>query len=64
MAEEYCCNNRKLTEVEALSCAEVEKSVGSLKQENFELSEKFKEAEKGCKSAEAGLKNVETQAKD
>ena len=64
VAEEYCCNNRKLAEVEALSRAEVEKSVGSLKQENFELSEKFKEAGKGCKSAEAGLKNAETQAKD
>ena len=64
VAEEYCHNNRKLAEVEALSRVEVEKSVGSLKQENFELSEKFKEAEKGHKSAEAGLKNAETQAED
>ena len=64
VAEEYCRNNHKLAEVEALSRAEVEKSVGSLKQENYELSEKFKEAEKGRKSAEAGLKNAETQAKD
>ena len=64
VAEEYCHNNRKLAEVEALSRVEVEKSVGSLKQENYELSEKFKEAEKGRKSAEAGLKNAETQAKD
>ena len=64
VAEEYCRNNRKLAEVEALSRAEVEKSVGSLKQENFELSEKFKEAEKGRRSAKAGLKNAETQAED
>ena len=64
VAEEYCRNNRKLAEVKALSRAEVEKSVGSLKQENFELSEKFKETDKGCKSAEAELKNAETQAKD
>ena len=64
VAEEYCRNNRNLVEAEAQSRAEVEKSVGSLKQENFELSEKFKEAEKGRKSAEAGLKNAETQAKD
>ena len=64
VAKEYCRNNRKLAEVEALSRAEVEKSVGSLKQENFELSEKFKETEKGRKSAEAGLKNAETQAED
>ena len=64
VAEEYCHNNRKLAEAEALSYAEVEKSVGSLKQENFELSKKVKEAEKGRKSAEAGLKSAETQAED
>ena len=38
--------------------------MGSLKKENFELAEKFKEAEKGHKSALAGLKNAETQAED
>ena len=64
VAEEYCRNNRNLAEAEAQSRAEVEKSVGSLKQENFELSEKFKEAEKGHKSALAGLKIAETQAED
>ena len=64
MAEEYCRSNRNLAEAEAQSCAEVEKSIGSLKQENTELSEKFKEVEKGRKSALAELKNAETQAKD
>ena len=64
MAEEYCRNNRNLAEAEAQSRVEVEKSIGSLKQENLELAEKFKEAEKGRKSALAGLKNTETQAKD
>ena len=64
MAEEYCRNNRNLAEAEAQSRAEAEKSLGYLKQENFELSKKFKEAEKGRKSALAGLKNTETQAKD
>ena len=64
VVEEYCRNNRSLAEAEAQSRAEVEKSVGSLKQENFELLEKFKEAEKGRKSALAGLKNAETQAED
>ena len=59
VAKEYCCNNRNLAKAEAQSRAEVEKSVRSLKQENFELSEKFK-AEKGRKSALAGLKNAET----
>ena len=42
----------------------MEKFVGSLKQENFEFSKNFKEAEKGRKSALAGLKNAETQAED
>ena len=60
MVEEYCRNNRNLTEAEAQSRVEVEKSVGSLKQENFELSEKFKESKKARKSALAGLKNAET----
>ena len=56
MAEKYYRNNRNLAEAEAQSHVEVEKSVGSLKQENLELAEKFKEAEKGRKSALAGLK--------
>ena len=38
--------------------------MGSLKQENFELAERFKEVEKKHRSAEAGLKNAETQAED
>ena len=64
VAEEYCGNNRKLAEVEALSRAEVEKSLGSLKQEQFEMSEKIKEVEKNRRSAEVGLKNAESQAED
>ena len=64
VAEEYCRNNRKLADVEALSLVEVEKALGTLKQEHYEQSEKLKEAEKGRKSAEAGLKNAESQAED
>ena len=64
MAEEFCCSNRSLAEAEAQSRTEVEKTVGSFKQENLELTEKFKEAEKGRKSALAGLKNAKNQAKD
>ena len=64
MAEEYCRSNRNLAEAEAQSWPEVERSIGSLKQENFELSEKFKESKKNHRSAEAGLKNAETQAED
>ena len=60
VAEEYYRNNHKLADVEALSRAKVEKTLRSLKQENHKLSEKFKKAEKGRRSAEAGLKNAET----
>ena len=38
--------------------------MGSLKQENLELAEKFKESEKQRRSAEAGLKSAETLAED
>ena len=64
VVEEYCHTNRKLAKAEALSHAKVEKSLGFLKQEQLELSEKLKEAEKNRRSAEAGLKNAESQAED
>ena len=64
MAEEWCRDNHKLAEAEALSRAEVERDLGALKQEHYELSEKLKEAESGRKSAEAGLKTAERQAED
>ena len=64
MVEEFCRSNRSLAEAEAQSRTEVEKTVGSLKQENFELAEKFKEVEKKRRSAEADLKNAETQTED
>ncbi|XP_030940213.1 protein WEAK CHLOROPLAST MOVEMENT UNDER BLUE LIGHT 1-like [Quercus lobata] len=64
VAEEDCRNNRKLADVKALSRAEVEKALGTLKQEQFELSEKLKEAEKNRRNTEASLKNTESQAKD
>ena len=61
MAEEWCRDNRKLANVEALPRAEVEKALGALKQEHYELSEKLKEAKSGHKSAEVGLKTIEKQ---
>ena len=64
MAEEFCRGNRSLAEAEVQSRTEVEKALGSLKQENFELAEKFKEVEKKRRSAKVGLKNTETQAED
>ena len=64
MAKEWCRDNRKLADVEALSRAEVEKALGALKQDQYELFEKLKEAESGHKSAEVGLKTTEKQAED
>ena len=64
MAEEWCRDNHKLADAEALSRAEVEKSLGALKQEQHELSEKLKEAETSRRSADVGLKTSEKQAED
>ena len=64
VVKEWCRDNRKLADVEALSRAEVEKALGALKQEHYELFEKLKEAELGCKSVVAGLKTTKKQAKD
>ena len=53
-----------MADAEAISRAEIEKTLGALKQEQYELVEKFKEAESGRKSAVAGLKNAEKQAEN
>ena len=59
VAKEWCRDNRKLADVEALSHAEVEKALGALKQEHHELSEKLKEVESSRRGTEAGLKTAE-----
>ena len=46
-------------QAEALSHANVEKSLGARKQEQAELSEKLKVTDQARLSAEAGLKTVE-----
>ena len=53
-----------MADVEALSHAEVEKTLGALKQEHHELAEKLKETEIGRRSAEVGLKTAKKQAED
>ena len=45
MAEEWCRDACKMADVEALSCVEIEKTLRAIKQEQHELTEKFKEAE-------------------
>ena len=64
MAEEWVRNARNEANAEALSRADVEKSLEAFKQEKLELFEKLKEADKARLSTEAGLKNVERQAED
>jgi len=64
VAEEWCHNNHKLANAEAISRAKVEKTLGAFKQEHHELVKKLKEAETGRRSANAGSKNTEKQAED
>ena len=64
VAEEWVRDARKEANVEALSYADVEKSLGALKQEQAELHEKLKEANKARLSAEVGLKIAKRQAED
>ena len=55
------CNEVK---AKAHSCAEVERSLGALKQEQTELSNKLIAVDRARLSPKAGLKNVEMQAED
>ena len=64
VAEEWVHDARNEANVEALSHADVEKSLEALKQEQAELSENLKVTDQARLSAEAGLKTVERQAED
>ena len=64
VAEEFCRGNRNRVEAETLARTEMEKSLGSLKHDHLELTDKFKESKNRRKFAEAGLKSAETQAED
>ena len=64
MAEECYRDACKRTNVEALSRAKTEKTLGAIKQEQYELTEKLKEAQSARLSTEAGLKTVEKQDED
>ena len=64
VAEEWVHDARNEANAEALPHADVEKSLGALKQEQAELSEKLKVTDQACLSAEVGLKTVERQAED
>ncbi|XP_050290037.1 uncharacterized protein LOC126728216 [Quercus robur] len=58
-SEEWVKDARNEARAKALSRADVDKSLGALKQKQAELSEKLKEADKSRLSAKAGLKTVE-----
>ena len=64
MAEEWYRDARKLADTKALSRVEIEKTLGAIKQEQYELTEKLKEAQSGHLSTEVSLKNAEKQAED
>ena len=64
VAKEWYRDACKQSDTGALTRADVEKSLGAIKQEQFELSEKLKEAKQARLSAEANMKTVERQAED
>ena len=64
MAEEWYREADNRVEAEALTRAEVEKSLGAVKQEQLELSKKLKLADQARSNAEAGLKTAKRQAEE
>ena len=64
VAEEWVRDARNEANAEALSRADVEKSLGALKQEKAKLSEKLKVVDQARLNAEAGLKIMERQVED
>ena len=64
VAEEWYHDACKQVDVEALTRADVEKSLGMAKQEQIELFEKLKVVNQAHSSAEAGLNTAERQAED
>ena len=61
MVEEWYCEANNRVDAEALTRFDVEKSLGVVKQEQLELSEKLKLADQARFSAEAGLETAERQ---
>jgi len=64
VAAEWYRDARKRTNAEALSRAEIEKTLGAIKKEQYELTEKLKKAQSACLSAEASLKTAKKQVED
>ena len=64
VAEEWYREANNRADTEAFTHANVEKSLGVVKQKQLELSEKLKLAEQACSSVKAGLKTAERQAEE
>ena len=64
MAEEWYREANNCADAEALTRADVEKSLEVVKQEQLELSENLKLTDQARSSAEASLKTVERQAEE
>ena len=64
MAKEWYHEADNRAKIEAFTRAEVEKSLGAVKQEQLELSEKLKSVDQARSSVEAGLKMAERQAEE
>ena len=64
MAEEWYHDARKQADAKALTRADIEKTLGAVKQEQFELIEELKEVNSARSSAKARLKTAESQAED
>ena len=64
MAKEWYREANNCAKAEAFTRAEVEKSLGAVKQEQLELSEKLKSVDQARSSVEAGLKMAERQAEE
>ena len=64
MAKEWYREACRWADAETLTHADVEKSLGAVKQEQLELSEKLKMADQARFSVEAGLTMAERQAEE
>ena len=64
VVEEWYHDTRKQADAEALTRADVKKSLGVARQEQIELSEKLKVADQAHSSAKANLKTAERQVED
>ena len=59
VAEEWYCEANNRADAEAFTHANVEKSLGVVKQKQLELSKKLKLADQARSSVKAGLKTAE-----